>query len=359
MVFQTILLAISLALGALLGFSAHRASICSVKAVEEVLTTRRAYLLASFGKTVLWTMAVTMPLLWLVPETRVNETGWPLTLYGLAGGLVFGVGAACNGGCAFSTLTRLGSGQLSMLLTLAGFGLGVVGHTLLDTPTLMPTDLAAGGFLAQTGVWSGVLLVALLLWGLWEARHLWHSRPAGHDLLALALADRYRLSTAALLIGISNAVLYALHGNWAYTSTLARSVRQAAASSGEPPGGFAWLLFLSVIVGIVFSAWQRRSFQLRWRPNLEWSPHLIGGTLMGLGAALVPGGNDALLLHGIPWLSPHAIPAYLAMLLGIALALTLMHLGGAELETVRCSGDVCRKPDIGNGKSAFTGTVTV
>ena len=33
---------------------------------------------------------------------------------------------------------------------------------------------------------------------------------------------------------------------------------------------------------------------------------------------MVPGGNDALLFHGIPTLSPHAVPAYLAMVLGIA-----------------------------------------
>ena len=343
MVVQTILLLISLALAALLGFAAHRASICSVKAVEEVLTTRRAYLLASFGKTVLWTMAVTMPLLWAWPATRAFETGWPVTLYGLAGGLVFGVGAVFNSGCAFSTLTRLGSGQLSMLLSLAGFALGVVGHELLAAQASMPTAAAGDAYLAQTGVWPRLLLAVLVLWGLWEVRRLWRSRPAGQGLWALALADRYRLSTAALLIGVSNAVLYALHGNWAYTSTLARGIQQATGSGGAQANRVAWLLFLFVIAGIVFSAWQRRSFRLQWRPTVDWGWHLVGGTLMGFGAALVPGGNDALLLYGIPWLSPHAIPAYLAMLLGIAVALGLMRLGGAGFATIKCSGDVCSR----------------
>ena len=44
---------------------------------------------------------------------------------------------------------------------------------------------------------------------------------------------------------------------------------------------------------------------------------------MGLGAALVPGGNDMILLNGIPGLSTHALPAYLAMLAGIGLTLAL------------------------------------
>jgi hypothetical protein len=59
MVIQSVLLLTSFALAALLGFAAHRASICTVKAVEEVLTTRRAFMLLSFAKTVLWVMAVT------------------------------------------------------------------------------------------------------------------------------------------------------------------------------------------------------------------------------------------------------------------------------------------------------------
>ena len=107
MAVQTLLLLTSFALAALLGFAAHRASICTVKAVEEVLTTRRAFMLLSFAKTVLWVMAVTALLLWALPEAPGNLAGWQVSLTGLAGGLIFGMGAVFNKGCAFSTLTRL------------------------------------------------------------------------------------------------------------------------------------------------------------------------------------------------------------------------------------------------------------
>ena len=35
--------------------------------------------------------------------------------------------------------------------------------------------------------------------------------------------------------------------------------------------------------------------------------------LMGFGTALAPGGNDALVMYGVPTLSPYALPTYLAL----------------------------------------------
>lgn len=68
-------LALSLLLAALLGFAAHRASVCTVRAVAEVLSTRRAYCLASFLKSILWVLVVTLPLIWLMPRTSVAASG--------------------------------------------------------------------------------------------------------------------------------------------------------------------------------------------------------------------------------------------------------------------------------------------
>ena len=76
-----------------------------------------------------------------------------------------------------------------------------------------------------------------------------------------------------------------------------------------------------VLAGVLISASTRDKFQLKIRPRRSWINQFIGGLLMGLGAALIPGGNDVLLLNGIPGLSPHAAPAFLSMLLGIAITL--------------------------------------
>ena len=63
---------------------------------------------------------------------------------------------------------------------------------------------------------------------------------------------------------------------------------------------------------------------------------------MGIGAMFIPGGNDGLILFGIPSLSPHAIPAYLGILAGVAIALSAMRMMGRVIPSVHCEGDICR-----------------
>lgn len=50
----------------------------------------------------------------------------------------------------------------------------------------------------------------------------------------------------------------------------------------------------------------------------------MGGTLMGIGAALLPGGNDTLLLTALLSLSVFALASYAALLAGIASALVVL-----------------------------------
>jgi uncharacterized membrane protein YedE/YeeE len=99
-----------------------------------------------------------------------------------------------------------------------------------------------------------------------------------------------------------------------------------------------------MLAGMLLSTWQRGSFRLDWRPRPSWLRNLCGGFLMGLGVGLTPGGNDTLVLYGIPSLSPHALPASLAMLAGIALGLWAMRAAlGIELR-VACRNDLSTAP---------------
>ena len=60
---------------------------------------------------------------------------------------------------------------------------------------------------------------------------------------------------------------------------------------------------------------------------------------MGLGAALAPGGNDVLVLYSLPIFSPHALPAFAAMAVGIFAGLLLMRaIFGIEMR-VSCRND--------------------
>ena len=334
------LLLLSFALAALLGFAAHRASVCTVKAVAEVTGTGKAYLFASIGKSVLWVILITIPFLWLVPTARSGLVGWQFSSMALFGGLIFGIGAAINGACAISTLTRLADGQLRMLTTLGGFLIGVLCYLILLRRGWLSAPLPSPPLVGSLLPWAVALMIGLLSWAAYECARLWRTRPSGLRIKELAIASPYRLSSAALVIGLANGALYLIHGPWAYTVTLEQSVERVFGTHDWPMSD-RWILFAAILLGMILSNWHRGDYHFDWRPELDWLKNIGGGILMGAGAAIVPGGNDALVLYGIPSLSPHAIPAYLAMTTGIALALLMMRLFWGTTPKIECRGDIC------------------
>jgi uncharacterized membrane protein YedE/YeeE len=331
---------VSLLLAALMGFAVHRASLCTVKTVAEILSSRKAYMMATLIKAVLWVVAVSVPILLFLPDSAAPNRSYAVTFAAIGGGFLFGVGAAVNGGCAFSTLGQLANGNLWMLTTLFGFCMGVAGLSIMvpmtePSQTLTPLLLKAPKPLILTG------LGVLWLLACWEIVRLWRSRAKGKSGRQLFFSRHYRLSTAALLLGTCGGVLYVLHDAWTYTNVLKQEV-QSLWHLNEQPGTIKLLFFLALFCGMLLSAWQRGSLKLRWRRLKAWPRHLMGGTLMGAGAVLIPGGNDTLILKSLPGLSPHAIPAFVALVFGIGVTLLFMRLLTGKTLKVVCTNDICR-----------------
>jgi uncharacterized membrane protein YedE/YeeE len=331
-------LVVAFLLAAILGFAAHRASVCTVRAVAEVLSARTVFMFGSVAKTVLWVSAITIPFLWLVPSAT-PVPGWQLSSWALAGGFVFGIGAALNGACAYSTMARLVDGEGGMLVTIAGFAIGVflfinlLGTGWVVRPRPTPTVVASALN------WLLIIAALFLLWGIYELVRLWRTRPAGTTLRTLVCARQYRLSTAALLMGVASAALVLMYGPLGYTSTF-EQVIEAGFGARPWPTAVRWLLLIAVLLGMLVSTLERGSFRVDFRPRRMWIRNLLGGLFMGLGVALIPGGNDALVLYAIPSLSPHALPAYLAMAAGIAAALLLMRWAFGVHTRVQCRDDL-------------------
>jgi hypothetical protein len=337
---KALIYAISLLLAALLGFGVHRASLCTVKTVAEIFSTRKIYMLMAMLKTVLWVMTISMPIMLFLPDVAAPNRCYAVTFAAIIGGFMFGVGAAINGGCAFSTLWYLANGNLWMLTTILGYCLGVAGLSAI-APMIEPGQVLTPLHFKAPGPLIFTILAALWLFLSWEIFRIWKTREKDRSLGQLFLSKYYRLSTAALVLGFSGGVLYALYDTWTYTNALKQKV-QSIWMPVEKPASINLLLFFALFCGMVVSALQRRSWRLQWRPIQTWPRHLIGGALMGAGAVLIPGGNDTLLLKSLPGLSPHALPAMIALFFGIIITLPLLRLLTGKSSKVVCTNDICQ-----------------
>lgn len=334
-----LVLIVSCILAGILGFAAHRASVCTVRAVAEMTHSRTGYMLASIGKSAIWVFAITIPVFLLVPHTATGINGWQLTTTAMLGGLLFGIGSGVNGACAYATMARMVDGEVGMLITVGGFVIGVILFILLIGAHVVQRPQPAPGLVPQMLWLAPVLVGFLLIWAAYELTRLWRTRPEGSTVWSLVLAPQYRLSTSALLIGLASGTIFLVFGSAGYTTTL-QQVIEGYFGTRPPPAYGRWIVLGAVVFGMLASTWQRKSFRIDWRPRWSWLRNIIGGILMGLGTALLPGGNDALVLYGIPSLSPHALPAYAALILGIFVALmTMRAIFGIEMR-VACRKDL-------------------
>ena len=348
------MLLVAVVLGFVMGFAAHRASICTVRAVAEVMSARTAYMFASVGRSWLWIWALMFPVIWLLPAAA-SGNGWALTAQALFGGLLFGFGAAVNGGCAYSTMTRFVDGEGGMLVAILGFAAGAfVFASLLEAQWLArPTN--APILLNFLTAWSLLLAAGFVGWAIYEAIRLWRTRERNARLHELILAPRWRLSTAAMVMGLTGAALLLLFGPFGYTATFELLIERVFGTVATAPSTTRWALLIAVLAGMLTSTLLRGSFRLELRPRRSWLLNFAGGTLMGLGTALAPGGNDALVMYGVPTLSPYALPTYLALALGVVAGLLLLRVvagfrAKAEFRNDVFIGDSWSRPPPGETK---------
>lgn len=325
----------------LIGFAASRASLCTVRAVAEVLTSRQAWILTSFMKAAAWTTVVSGVVALVLPTSATQVLERLPHAYGLAGGFLFGIGASINGGCSLSTLQRLADGDLSMLGTLTAYILGTLAFNALSVGQgfsilqAIPTRWQGGQ------LWKSTLLCLLSLWASWEVIRLWRPAAPAIRFHQRLVSPAYRLSSTAALLGIAGGLLYQLQGSWTYTNYL-RAVTASWLGTGPAPSAFHGLLLVALLGGMLLSSLQRGSFAVNRHWHLHLPRRLAGGFLMGIGGTLVPGGNDTLILSAIPTISLWALVDYLSLLSGIAAVMLATRAMSGHLPQVECVKDECR-----------------
>lgn len=293
---------------AVMGFAIQRGATCTVAAMEEIVNKRTSRRLLSLGEASLWVAGglLVAQALHLLPAM---PPGYPLNRWTVLGGALLGFGAFVNRACVFGAVARFGSGEWAYLATPLGFYLGCVSVGPLFAAGTQRA-LVDGSPVLQAPAWVALLFLLFVAWRL--VRPLRGGLRVGDALSARIWSPH----AATTVIGIAFVLMLLLVGAWAYTDVLAELARGMAASLTA-----RCLLLLALLLGAVWGGWTAGRFRSTRITVAQLLRCLAGGVLMGWGSLLIPGGNDGLILVGMPLLWPYAWVAFLAMCASIVAAL--------------------------------------
>jgi toxin CptA len=297
---------------ALMGFAIQRGGTCTVAAVDEIVSGRGAGRLMAMVEAALW-VAGGLLLLHATMHLGPAPAGYAVGATTVAGGALLGLGAFVNRACVFGAIARLGSGDWAYLATPLGFYLGCLSlGAVVGQAGAMPADAAVPLLQASGGL--GALFAAFAAWRLVRGA----ARVVRGGAPSRWATSAWTPRAATVVIGLTFLVTLWLGGAWAYTDLLADLALGRTHEVGER-AGLAIALFAGAVAGGISGGRPMR----RAPTAAQLARCLAGGVLMGWGSLLIPGGNDGLLLVGLPLLWPYAWLAFATMCAAIALALRL------------------------------------
>jgi uncharacterized protein len=279
------------------GYAVQRGSICAVAAIDAMVSERRLERFLAFLLCAAVALAVMTGAGIAGIEMLARYGGTNALLVPALGGALFGAGAWVNGACAFGTVARLGGGDLARVGTLAGLfgGFALIAILGGGGPHLDRVSPLVG--MPAVPVFAGALVaIAVLVWTVHRQKLTAEKRNQWSPLAAMTV------------IGLVNGVLLVAAREWPYTNLLMDLARLEGMA-------LAWRGVMAAIfvTGAVAAAVVAGKFRLDIANASSWAHCVAGGLLMGIGATLVPGGNDTMLLVGLPLLLPNLVVAYGAM----------------------------------------------
>lgn len=292
----------------LMGYAIQRGATCTVAAVDELVGKHKGQRLLALLEASLWVAGGLLVVRWLGLMPKMPP-GYAVSAATVGGGALLGFGAWVNRACVFGAIARFGSGEWAYLFTPLGFYVGCLTVGEVFAP-MAPQRLAHDSPVLQAPAWVAVLFLVFA-----AARLVGAVVCARRD--GRRLHERvWSPHAATTVIGITFLVMLLLAGAWAYTDVLTELARGMADNLIARA-----LLLLALLAGAALGGWTAGRF--RSRPLIDpaqWLRCLAGGVLMGWGSLLIPGGNDGLILVGMPLLWPYAWLAFGAMCAAIATA---------------------------------------
>jgi uncharacterized membrane protein YedE/YeeE len=305
---------ITTALLFLIGYASQRAGVCMVRAVREVIERRRAHRLAGLALAASGAMVVMGLADWLGANPFMTIPGAAPDALAVAGGVLFGLGSILAGNCAMGLLAGLTQGELWRAGAIAAMFVAalLLGPEMSSAALMLPPRPSIPSPL------SGNIALALVLGGTVGAlaatyiyRRIGWKRPRGGWSPLIAMG----------VIGAASGLLFALDREWVYTSRIA-----------DIAYGRSWTLhaligLMALIAGMTIAALVAGTYGMQAGRPGQWLRALAGGLLMGAGATLVPGGNDAMLFTGVTLLLPNLLAGYASFAATLTLVLLMRRQG--------------------------------
>lgn len=304
------MIAVAAILAFAVGFALQRGRICAVLAVREAVVEGRWARFLSLLECASWAM-IGLLLADAFGAKPLSAWTWSNSLpLAMIGGALFGLGALINGSCAFGSATRLASGELAITALIAGFIVGF--SSAQELGWAAPSSVAAPHM--SVGL-LGAIAVALSAFALWRSIAAVRALARRKSIAATFTQPRWPPALAMFIVGAANVALVLVAANWSYLSVLGDALTGSGALTAV-----RWLIVAIFFAGAVSGAVTAGRFSWRGASLGEIAIRLGAGVVMGLGASLIPGGNDALIVFGMPLLQPAAFVAFAALVGVIALA---------------------------------------
>jgi uncharacterized protein len=289
---------------------------------------------------------------------KVSGSVAPFGLSVAIGAFLFGIGMQVGGACASGTLFAVGSGQTSIVLTLAGFVVGgTAGAATMDFWSNLPAVGSVSLAESRLG-YGGALAVTLAVLALIAAVTLWVERLRTPPPIAplpvvrgwtRVLRGSWPLWVGALVLAVLNTLVLLTSGSaWGVTSAFALWGSKIYSAFGGDPSGWAFwsgpresvlqgsvfeditsLTDFGIMVGALIASAAAGAFALHRRiPGRLALGAMIGGVVMGYGSRMAYGCNIGAYLDGIASGSLHGWLWGAAALVGTYAGLKLRPLFG-------------------------------
>ena len=276
-------------LGFVLGFALNHGSICTVIATRELVSEKRPARFIALVECAVWAALVYATL----ETSPMMQPGWSPPGYLVPAAILFGLGTYVNGACVFGAVGHFGNGEIDFGFAFLGIFAVVYIEFLFDTlPDQQPISASLP---------VGPALLALALLAILALR-------LGVSLRSESNFMRLTLSMGA--IGITFTILAVFAPGFSVTASVGSIVSIPVAGA---------VISVCMFGGSLVSArFTKRRFTLKWPTIKTMVRRTLAGILMGLGALLIPGGNDTLLLIGFPMGAWQAALAYVLFVATLA-----------------------------------------